>query len=367
MKLPRLPYLGGRALKYGYSNARVKGMKGLLLKKSELDELLKVKNIDAVVELLQRTHYREELAKLSLLHRGSTLVELAAGSQFAKVAKKVLTMAPSDDRKVVEALLKRWDVLNLKTVVGARRAGKKWEEVRSFLVPVGSLSVSQMEMIFQADDRTLLEQIRRTDFGKDMLAESSSLLTADAMAIFRGGFSSMDGFLQLQVVLDAYAYAYVEKHLASDTKDAKSIKALFRKEIDAKNVAIVERLKARGTQKEKIKSYVIRGGTLNDAAINALIEAKDFAAVLGIASKKLTGLEGEKADRIKDLPALEIALEKALTLEKVRTFYRSILSIGTLLGFLLLKEEELHNLRKIAKGKEFNLPEEKLRETLVIV
>jgi vacuolar-type H+-ATPase subunit C/Vma6 len=36
-------------------------------------------------------------------------------------------------------------------------------------------------------------------------------------------------------------------------------------------------------------------------------------------------------------------------------------------GFLLLKEEEINNLRKIAKGKEFRMSEEDVREMLVVV
>ena len=62
------------SLKYGYSNARVKGMKGLLFKRDFLDELIKVGSVDSMIELLQRTHYKEELVALSVRYSGSELV-----------------------------------------------------------------------------------------------------------------------------------------------------------------------------------------------------------------------------------------------------------------------------------------------------
>jgi V/A-type H+-transporting ATPase subunit C len=354
-------------MKYGYSNARVKGMKGLLLKGSELDELLKVKNADAVIELLERTHYKEDLVKLSLLYKGSTLVELAAGRNFASVAMKIIRMCPKSDKKILEALLKRWDVLNLKVVIGARRLGKNFDDIRPYIVPVGSLSEAELERIMKCDDRAFLEEIRRTEFGKEMLSESMGLFNVEMLEVFRGATKNMDNLLQMQTFLDVYVYSYVDKHLVGSSKDIRNIKLLFRKEIDAKNIAIVERIKARGgADKSKLKDYIIKGGTINDSTLAALFDAKDFDAVLGVAKSRLSGLVGAEGN-IKSLADLEIALEKAIAKEKVHVFYRSVLSIGTLMGFLLLKEEELNNLRKIAKGKEFNMPEEKLKETLVII
>lgn len=357
-----IPTIESRALKYGYSNARVKGMKGLLLKQSELDELLKVKSIDAVVELLERTHYKEDLVSLSLLYRGSTLVELAAGKHFARIARKIIKITPKNDRRYVEALLKRWDLLNLKTIITAKRLGKKFEDIKSYLVPVGNLSESDFERLAKADERAIFDEIQRTDFGKEMLSQSTSLLTVEMMKTFKDALKSMDSFMQLQTLLDAYMYVYIDRNLSGGSKDVENIKKLFRKEIDATNIAMIERLKSRKFDKDKIKKYLIKGGTLSDFDINALVDAKDFNEVVSVSRNKISGIESKE---VKDIVDLEIILEKAIAKEKLHAFYLSTLSIGTLLGFLLLKETELHNLGKIAKSKEYNIAPEKVREMLV--
>ncbi len=55
-----LPKFESRSLKYGYSNARARAMRGILLSPSALDELIKVKTLNGMVELLQRTRYTAE-------------------------------------------------------------------------------------------------------------------------------------------------------------------------------------------------------------------------------------------------------------------------------------------------------------------
>jgi len=353
-----------RAMKYGYSNARVNGMKGLLLKQSEIDELLKVKSIDAVVELLERTHYKDDLVSLSLLYRGSTLVELVAGKHFARIARKIVKITPKSDRKYVEAILKRWDLLNLKTIITAKRLGKKFEEIKAYLVPVGNLSENDFERLAKADERAIFDEIQRTDFGKEMLSQSTALLTGEMMKMFKDALKSMDSFMQLQTLLDAYMYVYIDRNLSGGSKDVGIIRKIFRKEIDATNIAMIERLKARKFDKEKVKKYLIKGGTLSDFDMNNLIEAKDFNEVVTAARSKIPGLETKE---VKDIVELEILLEKAIAREKIHAFYLSTLSIGTLLGFLLLKETEMDNLGKIAKSKEYNLAPERVREMLVTV
>jgi len=53
-----LPRIESKALKYGYSSARVKAMKGLLIKQTTLEEMIKVGSVEGMVEILQRTGYK---------------------------------------------------------------------------------------------------------------------------------------------------------------------------------------------------------------------------------------------------------------------------------------------------------------------
>jgi vacuolar-type H+-ATPase subunit C/Vma6 len=99
--------------------------------------------------------------------------------------------------------------------------------------------------------------------------------------------------------------------------------------------------------------------------IAKLIDAKDMSATLSLLRHRFPRME-VKGEGI-SLPELEAALDRSIASQKAHAFARSILSVGVVLGLLLLKEEEVNNLRKIAKGKEFRMSESDVRATLVVV
>lgn len=356
-----------RALKYGYSNARVKAMKGLLLKTSFLDEMIRVGTIEGMVELLQRSGYKSDLAGASVSYGASTIIEIAASRNFGRTVKRLLRLTPKSDRLAVEALLIRWDLLNLKTLMHAKRVKKSYDEVRPYLFEVGGLGEDDFRRIMKADEGSLMRELRRTSLGQKMLSIGTSQLTRQMKEKFTSALRSLDTFLQMETIIDAYIYLFMDQALSEvGGKDVSSIRELLKREIDAKNIMIIERLKKHGTSKERILGSLIRGGTLGDALLNKMIDAKDLQTVITLAKPKFRQLE-MKAEGKAGLTDLEIALEKSITAQKVLAFHRAILSVGVVIGFLLLKEEELNNLRKIAKGKEFNIPESEVREMLVVV
>jgi V/A-type H+-transporting ATPase subunit C len=359
--------LESRALRYGYSNARVRAMKGLLLKSAALDEMVRVGTIEAMVELLQKTGYKNDLSDASALYHGSTLIENASARNFSKTVKKLLKITPESDRPAVQALLIRWDLLNLKTLMHAKRAKKTYEDVRPYLVEVGGLTDDDFKRIMKAESGVLMRELRRTDLGQKMLSMGTGQLSKQMRDAFTSALRNLDTFMQMETVIDAYTYMFMEHALAEvGGKDVASIRHTLKKEIDAKNIMIIERLKKHNVPKEKILGSLIQGGTLGNALLQKVADAKDLQAVVGIVKPKFSALELRGEGKL-GLTDMEIALEKSLAAQKAVAFNQSILSVGVMIGFLLLKEEETNNLRKIAKGKEFNIPEAEVRGMLVVV
>lgn len=361
-----VPKLESRALKYGFANARVKALKATLLSASALDELIKVSTIDAMVELLQRTDYRSDLLAHSMEYSGSQLIELAAGSNFVRLVDKVRSFTPKGDLAAVKALLRKWDLMNLRTIVNAKRLDKSYEEIKPFIFPVGDLTAQDFEKIAKADKEQIFNEIRKTALGEEMLSASTALFSRHMWDTFRNALKNLNTFKQVETILDVYTYLFMDKGLSEvGGKDVVHIRRLLKKEIDAKNILIIERLKTHGFPREKIENYLIKGGTMSRTFIGSLMDAKDLSTAVTLAKSKFRKLVlKEGAVTLSDL---EIAMEKALAAQKTIAFHQSVLSIGAILGFLLLKEEELNNLRKIAKGKEYGIPEREIKDMLVVV
>lgn len=363
MELPKIK-IQSCALKYGYSNARVCGMRGLLIRDQELEEMLRVKSVAAMIELLRRTSYKQDLDSTGS-YSGSEAVEIAAARNFSRVAKKILSLTPKDDIPAVCALLKKWDLLNVKMIVHAKAAGVKAEKVMPYLFAAGSLGERDLEQLARADGDDLFAALKKTAIGKEMVSLSSTAFSRHMREVFNNALKNMNAFLQVESILDAYAYLFMDQGLtAVGGKEIANIRRVLKKEIDAKNLMIIERLKARGFSGAEIEKYLIKGGTLTKGTIEKIIEAKEKQKVFTIIKQRFSGIELEDDY---DLPQLEIALEKALAREKHGIFRRSMLSIGVIMGFLLVKEEEINNLRKIAKAKETGIPEDEVRKMLVTI
>lgn len=357
-----LPRIESRALKYGYSNARVKAMKGLLLKPNFLDELVKVKSIEAVIELLQRTPYKGDFAADSVSYTGSELIELAAARNLARTVCKLIKITPKSDKEVLRALLLKYDLLNLKTIMHAKKLGKSFEEVKPHLIQAGGLTEDDFRRLMKADEKNIIREIRRTALGEQMLSQSTAQFSRGMWNKFNAALKSLDAFMQMETIIDAYSYLLMDKALSdSGSRDIEHIRKILRREIDAKNILIIERLKRHG--KKNFAEHLIRGGTLSDSMVKKIIESKDVPATVKLVKSKFSRLnfEGE------GLSELEIAFEKSIAAQKTVAFHRGMLSVGVIIGFMLLKEEEVANLRKIAKGKEFGIPEKDVRDMLVVV
>ncbi|MEM3625450.1 MAG: V-type ATPase subunit [Candidatus Bilamarchaeaceae archaeon] len=363
MKFPQMK-LESRALKYGYSNARVRAMKGLLIREQDLDEMVHLNSVSAMLELLRRTPYKQDVESAAA-YSGSDAVEIAAAKNFSRVVSKILSFAPKEDLPVIRALLKKWDLLSIKTIIHAKQAGVPSERIRPYLFSVGGLSQEDFERLIRANGDELFAELKKTDIGKEMLSIGTAAFSGHMRAVFNNALKNMNSFLQVESILDAYIYLFMDSGLSSvRSKEVEGIRLLLKKEIDAKNIMIIERLKARGFQKNEIEKYLIKGGTLKPSVIEKLCESKEKQTVLAFIKSKFRGIE------ISDdysLSQLEIALEKQLAAEKHALFGKSMLSIGVILGFLLVKEEEMNNLRKIAKAKEFGISADEVKKMLVVV
>ena len=76
---------------------------------------------------------------------------------------------------------------------------------------------------------------------------------------------------------------------------------------------------------------------------------------------------GVRAAGEHDGRAAQVELEGRLYLMGLKAFRHSTLSVGSVVGYLYLRETEVGNLRRIARGMEFNVPKDRIQETLVVI
>ncbi len=351
------------ALAWGYTNARIRGMRGTILASNTLDEMVKVKSVPALVELLSHTPYKESISKATAKDVGDHLIEHATQLHFSATVSKIKKTLPKSGIKPLNALLERFDILNLKAIIGGRSSKKPYALVKGNIYPLGLLRESDCQMLYEAPDSSFLSTLRSTEFGK--LLFEGKILSETHKKTLQQSLRDPARLYESLMVLDAYAYELFDLSLkASPSADTHAIRMLLKREVDAKNIILIERLKRLHFTPQKIQQYLISGGMIKPEQFLRLIRTQDPKEVrkfLASRFKDVT-LSGDL-----DLVELEVSLERALAKEKTRLFTSAMFSIGVALGFLLLKEQEIFNIRKILKGKEFGLSEKDVQDMLVVV
>ncbi len=355
--------LKDRHLVYGYSNARIRARKAKMLQWDFFGDLSNQDSIPGIAGMLERTYYKDLIVKLSERYVGSEMVEQAAGVHYAEVVSKVHNFVPDSAKPAIDALMQKWDFANLKAIITSKKLGRSWEQMRPFIIPAGIIPRDQLKRIAAADGEKLFLEVRRTDVGRIMFSQSSALISGTELEqMFIQSMKQAKMLSQLHLMLDTAYFNFLLEGMNLPDEEAAMLRAIVRKEVDARNIINVLRLKEAGIKDpERVKRYIIKGSNVRPKMVGRLLEAKDMKEVLSIISHVFP-LPGEEPQTLVDL---EIAFHKRIAEQRMRTFYRSTVSLGTIVSFLFIKEEEMNNLRKIVRGVDYRLSPEEIRGTLV--
>ncbi|MEM4554879.1 MAG: V-type ATPase subunit [Candidatus Anstonellaceae archaeon] len=367
--------LAFKPLIYGYANARVRAMRTTLLSRRQAEELLRIKTNAGIAEYLSRTPYREDFAGIPPGINDEERIEIAVSKNFARVAQKLLRITPKQAKQLMFALLGRYDVHNIKTILLARKLGKSGQETEMLLLPAGSIRMQELERMMSAKNADeLYDAIKNTQFGKKFLAsEFSKHLTK---AQIQHALQAQEGVLELLLAaIDSYYYSVVSSEIVPEDNDSKVVLELVQKEADAKNIMTIMRLKQGKADKREIMKMIVWGGSLPKKQLEKMIAAKDALEVAKLASDFFASQTGKeefektqkKYEQDRRLSHFEVAFESSLARRSLRALRRSMMSVGTIAGFLFLKEEEMNNIRKIVRGKALGLSAEQIGQMLVVV
>ncbi len=356
--LPRLVQtvrgrMKNKALAYGYANARVHAMKANLLSQEQMEKLILVESTGSLIGLLETTHYKNDISALSVKYKGEELVEMATGRNFARDANKMLRIAPKGARGAVAAILRRYDITNIKTILLGHALSRK-EEIRELLIPAGELGEKMLNRMAGAKD------------------------LREALSFLRGGLYQIPRELEergnVEGIIEHVEKKYYENLEAgaaalAGESEGKALLELAEMEIDAKNLMNALREKALLQKGKKCSgTQMINGGKLKQRFMLELGRAQTLEDAVGAVESQLgmAGMAG-RFSKEKSLAGVEVEIEKRTARKKLHSFHRSVLSLGALVGYLFLKGQEMANIRKIVRGKQYGLSPQQIREMLITV
>jgi V/A-type H+-transporting ATPase subunit C len=328
---------------FGFVNARVRGLRSRLLPSAFVGEQVASEGFGAFVGALGQSAYSRDLEEARAAHGELAAVDVAIASNFVRATQTLLRAADGDAKKLIELLLRRYDLANLKAVVRGLYRKQAPEAIEAALLPAGPLDAGSLRAMVQRGDLAGAGQVLAV--AGHPLAEPFRKLVA--------AFAESGDTLAFEVGLDEAFYA--DWLAAAERVGApQPFRAFVALEIDATNLRTA--MKLRGRDGALGRFFVSGGAALRARVFNAIAEQESGAA-LG----KLTGALAPLSD------AAPAAVERrlmALLDRAAERLARDPLSVGLVADYLRRKERESAQLRLLARGRYYGVPRSDLEREL---
>ena len=339
---------------YPYLNpsARARARKGRLFDEKQISEIVEANNIEEVENYLKgNPDYAAVLEDYPL--------DKALDIERANTYELVARLAPSEIKKPFNVMSKKPDIDNIKSLITAKDVGLTPDETSELLIPCGSL-YDELSSLVDADNVTdIVTALDNTEY---------STVLEDALP----KYEETKMILPLESALDNYYLSTLLRSTDVPADENREILyAYVGTRVDVANLKLIIRAKADDLAYDDIAPYVLEEGyQLREWKLKDLMESPDVTNVV-------SGLEGTKySEALTDvIPVYNetgsvAVFEKALdnfTSEYSKSLAsKKPLGIGPIIGYLSQKENEIKNLKIIARAKrEADFPNSKIMEMLI--
>jgi V/A-type H+-transporting ATPase subunit C len=340
-----------------YVTARVSGRRATLFNDEDYRKLVRMGPAE-IARFMEESTYEREINELGSRFGGVDLIEYALNRNLAKQFDDVLSWADGRLYEQIARYLRKFDAWNVKTVIRGIYADSDREEIGDDLIRAGEFDDRFLDRLVEADAiETVVEMLGDTMFGAPLAAAYAD-------------YEETGVLVPLENAVDRVYYENLLRDVRSASEGPTSMYVDYlRAEIDFRNARNALRLARSGAEIDPAE-YFIEGGDLFTASElsqlsrspDELVERIRESSYGDELSSALDELEGASS-----LIEFERALEVAL-LEYSRSFGSVYpLSVLPAISYILSKEQEVDNIRAIARSKEAGLSPEEIERELVIL
>ncbi|WP_048145094.1 V-type ATP synthase subunit C [Methanothrix harundinacea] len=346
MPVLRLPKFG-KPVKYAYITGRVRAMKTKLIPHEMYQRMLGM-DIPEITRYLEETQYKEEIDLMAKDHSGAELVEFATFANLAKTYRKLLDVSIDEPQFLILEYLRRWDIWNIKTILRGKFYGASEEEITKYLVPAGELDMEFLEGLVKKER---VEEVISAFDGTDYY---------EALAHYDGQMLS-----SVENALDKLYYFRMERAVGGTLSVGGGLLLKYvRKEIDVKNLVTLFRMNKAGIEASVIQDNLIPGGKLHEE-LSRMAGQSYNEFVRGLEGYPFWSAISDVAAEGGSVSRIEARLRAYLVRYAWAISNYHPLSILPVLGYIVSKDTEVSNIRKIVRGKEAGLPAELIEEQVV--
>jgi V/A-type H+-transporting ATPase subunit C len=341
----------GDVLSYLYVNAKIMAKEGKFISVSRWEDLWGCTSPGEIASLLEGTDYFPYLNEAAI--SDSKELEKAVLEEFSSLGREISKIIPKGSWPIKEYLLKKWDVINLRTVMRGIHGDLKKDEIADSFIEGGELDFAFF--------KTLIDVESMDDFVA-LLAKTPYQSLTDGL----GKYNETKNLFFLEASLDRIFWADLwEKVL--NLKGIREFREFIGVCVETHNLKIILRAKNDGLSLEDINPFLIPDCILLNELLSAFDE-EDLSGFIPLLEDTIyfepllsAQQEYEKTGSILSFEQVldNLVLKKAEDIRKKKPF-----GSGPLIGFLVSKEKEVKNLLTIVRSTEVDLDRDEIREEL---
>jgi V/A-type H+-transporting ATPase subunit C len=322
---------------YPYMYARASAKRAKLYDASDYENLLKM-GPNEISRKMEEGAYKEDINQLGSRYDGVQLAELALNRNLAREMSALAEMADGKLQQVIEAYLRKYEVLTYKRILRAKKAGK--EDIDDLLTPVGGLDY---EKIQELKEESFDEVKNEIEFGESEISYQEYIEDAESLA-------------EIETSLDQAYYDDIK--LVAEKSGSSALKSFVKEELEYENIKIALRMKRYDLPESEVRKRLLIDS--NGRIIEEIL-SRDFEEALNHVISEL-GLDVEP-----QIESVEHAIEVHRLENALRELHTQPLGLSSILGYVVAKITEVKNLRMLLRAKETGIQnQETIRKQLVL-
>ncbi|MCX8103785.1 MAG: V-type ATPase subunit [Candidatus Bipolaricaulota bacterium] len=344
-------------MSYEYLNTRVRVMLAKLLKPKQFEALLELRELGELVNALAETDYAVELERCSVEFSGYELIEQTILRNGQRAFTHLVRIAPEGPRELIELIVERFEVFNLKTIVRGFHVGVSPEEMARNLYPSILYSAAFYQELLKRE--TLRGAL-------DYLLSTGNRYYKPLAGVFPA-YERTGKLALLEHALDSFYFAHAQELLRQHRdENARIVLDALGTEADLLNLVYALRVVEAGVRSDEKYRYVLAGGRhLSRETVRELLASADVGEFWGkFAGTPYFGKLGAPQEPA-SAPRLQERLENLLYAELCHLDLGRLFDIQMALSYIWRKSAEMTNLRVIASGVLRHAPRAQIEENLI--
>jgi V/A-type H+/Na+-transporting ATPase subunit C len=334
------------------------------LPKETFATLLSAKDPNDLAKLLETSPYADDIARARTTHPGRAMLEVAINRTFVRRNRHAYEATPYAGRRVVAAYLGRWDIQNIELILSSKAQGRPVTETEDHLVSSREIPAGLYAGVMTLDDfrlllaqptvEALVAQLAQYGYGATVLP----LLEA---------FERTHDIFPILGALDRQYYRDVAEAARFFQGDEWVVRGLLASEIDVRNALLLLKGKGADLPVADLVARWMPGGTLGDASVSDLYAARGVPELADRLAERFPSIaEGTEEYRAGgNLTGYETALQRERSARELKRLRTYPLSLAVIFAYLVRSEVERGDLRRLAFGKLYGLPNDRLQRLLV--